>query len=125
MESGKGHLSNPGGFSLERVESEQSVEASQTKQQLERQWVRRFLPADATPDVSNVERFIAGNTGANNLTYFDKGQDGQTIKILGDGFTTVVHNVTKIKTNTAADKPLDAGKVYTFTRFNKIWVEDA
>jgi hypothetical protein len=69
--------------------------------------------------------FEAGNTVANNVTYFDDGQDGQQIAVLGDGFTMVVHDVAKLKTNTGANKLLSADKVYRFTRFASVWIEDA
>jgi hypothetical protein len=78
----------------------------------------------ANPSVLNVERWKAANTGAINVTDFIDGQEGQEIKILGDGFTTVNHNV-NIKTNTGANKLLAANKVYTFTRFGTLWVENA
>lgn len=100
-------------------------EAAETHTVLDKEFVVTFKPADATPSVLNKRVFAAGNTGAQNVTYFDDGFDGQPISILGDGFTTVVHDITKIKTNTVANKLLTAGKVYRFTRFSKIWIEDA
>lgn len=107
-----------------RISSEVVFEAPFTEQVAAREFVLTFNPADATPSVANLRVFKAGNTVANNMTYFDDGQDGQPIAILGDGFTTVVHDATKLKTNTGANKLLVAGKVYKFTRFDKIWVED-
>ncbi len=108
-----------------RITAEQAIEAPQTKLIADREFIGTFKAADATPSVANLKTFKAGNTVANNLTYFDDGQDGQPISILGDGFTTVVHDVTKLKTNTGANKLLAADKVYRFTRFSSIWVEDA
>lgn len=108
----------------DRVTQEQTIEAPQTKQFLDKEFYRRFTAADATPSVVNLKKFKAGNSVANNVTYFDDGQ-GQDISILGDGFTTVVHNAAKIVTNTGANKLLAAGKVYRFTQYDKIWYEDA
>lgn len=75
-----------------------------------------------TFDVENLVALIASNTGATNVTDFTKGADGQTIRILGDGQSTVV-NGTLVKTNTGANKLLASNKVYTFTRFNNVWYE--
>lgn len=73
--------------------------------------------------VANIEAFTTANTGAITVTEFQKGFIGQRIFILGDGFTTIQNNAT-IKTNTGADKLLDANKVYRFTNFNNVWIED-
>jgi hypothetical protein len=78
---------------------------------------------DTTPIVLNRTRLVCTNTGATSITQFKQGQEGQEIKILGDGFTTLVHG-TYIKTNTAANKLLAVNKVYTFTRFNSLWIEN-
>lgn len=92
--------------------------------QLIEQLIDKFVPSDTTPTVRNITRFRANNTGAVTVTNFDDGQDGQEIKILGDGFTTVDHGTT-IFTNTGADKLLAANKVYTFTKFGTNWYENA
>lgn len=105
--------------------TERVQQAPTTKLVLDKEFVVSFKAADATPSVLNLIKFIAGNTGANNVTYFDDGFDGQEISILGDGNTTVVHDVTKLFTNTGANKLLATGKVYRFTRYNSKWVEDA
>lgn len=77
-----------------------------------------------TISVLNVTRIRCSNTGAVTVTNFTGGQQGQEIKFLGDGFTTVANN-TAIKTNTAANKLLATNKVYTFTLFGTVWVENA
>jgi hypothetical protein len=100
-------------------------EAADTHTVLDKEFVVTFKPADSTPSVLNKRVFAAGNTVPTNVTYFDDGFDGQPISIAGDGFTTVVHNGAKIATNTGAPKLLAALKVYRFTRFNKVWIEDA
>jgi hypothetical protein len=112
-----------------RVELEQVVEAQQQKQVLDRQWVGKFKAQDETPSVKNVEKFRAGNIDARNITYFDEGQEGQTIAILGDGFSTLVYDVARIITSTAANKLMVLNKVYWFTCWkigtDLVWVEDA
>lgn len=112
-------MTNPG-----RVTGEVTQEAPRTQLVEDNEFVGKFTAADATPSILNLKRWKAGNTGANNVTFFDDGFDGKEISILGDGFTTVVHNVAKIKTNTAANKLFFAGRVYRFTRYSGIWVED-
>lgn len=87
-------------------------------------FVGTFIREDETPTVQNVTVWKANNIAPNNITNFDDGQEGQTIKILGDGQTTVVYSTT-IKTNTGIDKLLDADKMYTFTYVNSTWIEDA
>ncbi len=77
-----------------------------------------------TVSALNKERIQFSNTGAVTITDFTKGQEGQELVILGDGFTTVTHG-TKIKTNTAANKLLLANTIYHFVRFNDLWVEIA
>ncbi len=110
------------GPKIENVE--RIIQAPETRAVLERQLVATFKPADATPSVLNVEKFKAGNTVANNVTYFDDGQDGQTIGVLGDGFTTVVNDASKLVPNGGTHLLL-TGKMYWFTRHNKVWYEDA
>lgn len=90
-----------------------------------KEFVGLFRAVDATPSILGSRKFKAGNVGANNITYFDDGYDGKDIYILGDGFTTVVHDAAKLLTNTAANKLLASNKVYHFTRYDGKWVEDA
>lgn len=85
--------------------------------------VDKFKPTDTTPSVLNCCNWITTNIGAITVTKFDDGADGQTIRVLGDGFTTVANNA-NIKTNTGANKLLLANKVYRFTYFNSVWIED-
>lgn len=103
--------------------------APMTKLVPDKEFIGNFRAADTTPSVLNLTKFMAGNVGANNVTYFDDGYDGQEVSVVGDGFTTIVHDTTKIATNTAANKLLVTFKVYRFTRYtlggNKVWVEDA
>jgi len=84
-----------------------------------------ILPlSNTTPSALNITRFKAANFAATSITNFLFGQDGQEIKILGDGSTTITHG-TFIKTNTAANKLLVVDKVYTFTLFSVVWIENA
>src|SRR6266516_5204607 len=106
----------------DRVTKETIREAPETKLALDREFISTFRAGDTTPSVLNLTKFKAGNTGATNVTYFDDGFDGQPLSILGDGFTTVVHDVTKLCTSTGANKLLAINKVYHFTRFDGKWV---
>lgn len=76
-----------------------------------------------TPSVKGGKRW-KGKGSVVTVTNFLYGAAGQEIKVLGDGATTVSHN-TKIKTNTAANKLLATNKVYTFTLFDNVWIENA
>ncbi len=100
-------------------------EAPDTRAVLEKEFVVTFTPSDTTPSVLNKRVFMAGNTTPVTVTYFDDGFDGQPIKILGDGFTTITHDLSKVVTNTGAPKLLAQNKVYRFTRYSKVWIEDA
>lgn len=112
-----------------RQNREVIIEAPATKLVLDKEFSDTFKAADATPSAKNLTRFKTGNTVANNVTYFDDGQEGQQINVLGDGFTTVVHDTTKIATSTGANKLLSANKVYRFTLYkigaDLVWIEDA
>lgn len=104
---------------------ELTYEAPATHNVLDKEFVGALRPADPTPSVLNLTKFAAVNVAPVDVTYFDDGFDGQTIAILGDGQTTVKYNVTKLVTNTGADKLLQSLKVYRFTRYDKVWYEDA
>lgn len=82
-----------------------------------------LTPASTTPLVTNGQVFESGGTLVS-ITNFLGAADGQTIRIRGDGFTTLVHG-TYIKTNTGANKLLAANRLYTLTYFNDdlLWIE--
>lgn len=105
------------------IRDRQQVEAPTSNLLLPIQYVGTLTIGSATPSVKNCERWEAKNAGAVNIVDFKDGQPGQVIKVRGDGFTTVNHNV-KVKNNTGANKLLAANKVYTWTKFD-IWIEDA
>lgn len=94
-----------------------------------REQVHRIMPVASINSgteisVANLERLRLGNTAPVTVTLFKYGSGGQTIKLLGDGNTTIEHNA-NIKTNTGANKLLAVDKVYTFTTFDGIvFVED-
>lgn len=77
-----------------------------------------------TPSVSNVNVFKCSGS-VTTITNFLSGSDGQTIKILGDGNTTVSNN-SNISTNTGANKLLAVNKIYRFTYLQETahWYED-
>jgi len=116
-------------FPSTRVDFEVIQQAPRTLAVEDKEFVTTFKPADATPSVLNLTKFKAGNTVANNVTFFDDGFEGKEISILGDGFTTAVHDTSKLITNAGANKLLAANKVYRFTLYkistNLVWVEDA
>lgn len=103
-----------------RVRQEQSIEAPQSHLVQPKVFVGKLEGTE--PDVSNIIRFVCSGDVVT-VTRFKHGQEGQTIKILGDGNTTL-EDGTYIKTNTAADKLLAADIVYTLTNFNGVFVED-
>ena len=75
-------------------------------------------------DVTHLDVLLTQNTSAVTITSFTGGSEGQEIKILGDGFTTIANN-SSIKTNTGANKLLQALKIYTFTLCLGVWYENA
>lgn len=77
-----------------------------------------------TPNVANRQRLKCINTGPITITNFKGGAAGQTIKLLGEGQTTIANNA-NIKTNTGGAKLLALNIVYTYTLFGAIWYEDA
>lgn len=77
-----------------------------------------------TPNVSQLTLLVFQNTGAVSVTDLVGGNEGNELRIIGDGFTTLVFN-TRIVTNTGANKLLAANKYYSFTMFNKVWIEHA
>lgn len=92
----------------------------------------RNLPAQAsdiltdstTPDITNL-LLVKGSGSIVNITNLLGGRDSQSIKIIGDGTTTLV-NGTYIKTNTGANKLLVLNKVYTLSYFlaDQVWYEN-
>ena len=104
-----------------RVTEEQIIESAQTKLVLDKIFVAD-IGTNTTPDVSNLEVFKCTNIAPVTVTDFLHGQDGQPIRILGDGFTTLQHG-TKIFTNTLANKLLLANMFYQFMNIDGIWYE--
>src|SRR5436190_7162545 len=105
------------GTGLNRTESEQVVNAQATRNVLEKQFVRWAKLLDPTPSVENVSRLKFRNTTAVLVTDFERGQEGQALDILGDGFTTVENN-DRIVTSDAADLLLKEGVTYRFVHFS-------
>jgi hypothetical protein len=91
---------------------------------LPRKNIDRIPEGLATPKVANIEVLTAENIAPTTVTAFQKGSDGQSISIRGDGFTTIEHN-TVVKTNTGSDKLLNPDLIYRFTYLNGVWYEDA
>lgn len=78
----------------------------------------------ATPTVGPFATIVSmANSGATNVTELRGGVNYQQVKLKGDGTSTLIYDVSKIVTNTGADKLLVAGKIYTLTNYNGVWVE--
>ena len=73
--------------------------------------------------VLNVTRLRFLNTTPITVTNLTNPQDGQEVKILGDGYTTLDNN-SFIHTFTGSPKLLAANTVYTFVYFFPVWYED-
>jgi hypothetical protein len=104
-----------------RTIGEEIIESPKTHNVLDKEFVANMRTA--TPSVKNLRIFKGSNTGPVTVTQFKDGQEGQIIKILGDGQMTIT-NGANIKTNTGANKLLAANKVYTFTRISNVWYEN-
>ena len=87
------------------------------------EYVSDIIAGDTTPTVLNCKLFTLQNAAPLSVTYFDDGAEGQTIKLLGDGFTTIV-NGAALKVNIGANKLLLANIIYTFTLINGVWYEN-
>ena len=108
-----------------RVTEEQIIESAQTKLVLDKIFVVPIGTA-STVDVANLKVFKCNNLAPAIVDEFINGQDGQPIKILGDGFTTIEDmstNGNKIHTNTDADKLLEVNRFYQFLNIDGIWYE--
>ena len=104
------------------IKVERTIDAATRENVLPNRFVGELKPGTLAPSVRNVEKWIATNTAPQDINDFRDGQNGQTIVVLGEGFSTVIH-AARIQTNTAMDKLLDAGRVYVFTRFDDVWYE--
>lgn len=111
-ETGKG-LDSEDTILPQRSTREEIIESPKTHLVLDKEFVGSMK--GATPDVKDVKYFRGTNTAPATVTQFINGQQGQTIKILGDGQMTIT-NGANIKTNTAANKLLAVNKIYTFTK---------
>lgn len=76
-----------------------------------------------TPRVDGISIYDPVNINPITITNFLKGQEGQYLRILGDGNTTIADNAF-IRTNTGANKLLAADIVYRFSLIEGIWYED-
>lgn len=108
---------------IRTVTEQQQVEAQTSNLILPTQYVGKFAVGDTTPSVKNVRCWICQNIAPLSISNFDDGQEGQTLKILGDGQSSVDPAAGFIVTASGA-LALMAGHVYTFTKFNGVWYED-
>ena len=107
---------------VRRIEEQLQVEAPQSQLVLPYQFVA-VSKGEATPSVKNITRLKFANAAPINVTNLINGQEGQEVVILGDGNVTLIFDVTKIITNTLADKLLNAGYIYKLYNFDGIWYE--
>lgn len=114
---------SPKKLGTERIQIDQLDEGQRSYFKQDKLFVGKFKSADATPNVQDIEAWICHATVVV-ITNFRNGQNGQTIRLLGNANNTITHG-TKIFTNTGANKVLAANKVYTFTMFNNLWYENA
>lgn len=105
----------------------EQTEVAQRQLILPTSFVAAINAIASTFSVKNITRVQLISTAPQNVTYFDNGQEGQELVILGDGQVTVKYDVTKIITNTGADKLLVADKLYKFHMFKRgnfnVWYE--
>lgn len=102
---------------VEIVQAEQVIEGQATRNVLEKQQIMRALKGDTSPSVLNVGRLEFHNIVPVTVVNFDGGQAGQSVEMLGDGFTTVAHN-SKIFNNSGAAELLPAGSTRTYTKWS-------
>lgn len=113
---------------IKRVDDEVVFEAPSTQLALPKTFVGSVKKDTSVISVRNINTLQLKNTQATLVTDFIDGMEGQSISILGDGFSSI-QNGNNIVTNSGGDKLLETNKVYRFTRF-KIgitlkWYEDA
>lgn len=77
----------------------------------------------ATPSVENCTTFKGAGNVVTIINFLDGGEN-QTIKILGDGTTTIANNA-NIKTRTGANVLLGANLIYQFTLIEDVWYAHA
>lgn len=100
----------------EIVTQEKIVESPASQVVLEQRHVGKFLKADTTPDVHDVEHWKCQNVVPVTITNFEHGQEGQHLYIKGDGQTTLKHGVS-IFMSGGADLLLAALTVYHFVGY--------
>lgn len=84
-------------------------------------------PADGTttPSIENISHLIlASYVTPTTITDFTGGTQNQTIRLLGNTNVTIANGAT-IKTDSGANKTLEANKVYSFTFYGAVWYEDS
>lgn len=113
--------SSRSGVGIEQLEREQVVNAQQTRNVLEKQFIGFAKIGDTTPSVLNFKNLEFRNVSPVLVTNFDGGQPGQTVTVLGDGQTTIQQNA-KIMNATGANTLLAAGLTYDYTMFtDRAW----
>lgn len=107
----------------EQISRELQIEAPQKHLILPNYFTGQFPRGVTTPVANNVERWHFENTSPVSVTDFLEGQNGQRLYLLGDGQTTLIHNVNKIWLFGEANKLLQLGKVTYLVRMKNVWRE--
>jgi hypothetical protein len=81
-----------------------------------------FTTGTATPNVGGKNRLQAANTSAITITNFNGGVNGQSLMILGDGYTTLQQNSTIANTG-GSNTLLASGSWYHYIKINGVWTQ--
>jgi hypothetical protein len=108
---------------VEQKRVEELIDTPKRRNVLDTIPVAYIIKGQTEPSVENCEHWLAHNTAPLTITYFAKGGNGQHLYILGDGQTTVAHNLLKIITGSGINTLLVNNKLYHFVNFNGVWVE--
>ncbi|PIQ16432.1 MAG: hypothetical protein COW67_03020 [Flavobacteriales bacterium CG18_big_fil_WC_8_21_14_2_50_32_9] len=102
--------------------NEQIFEAPITFLTLPKRFVGKLAKSDTTPKVRNVEHWVTKNTVPVTVTDFLDGQEGQSLKIVGDGMTTLQHTP-NIFTKGGANLLLAANTLYILEFIQGKWYQ--
>lgn len=103
-----------------QIQQEVSLEAPQRPVVIPTDFVSSLKKGVTEPSVRNLIRLRAGGVAVT-ITDFKHGQNGQNIKVLGDGVTEINTNANIIRSE---DGVLAANKVYSFVKYDGVWYEE-
>ena len=102
----------------EQVRHEINSEATSRQLILGTKLIGKIPVGVVQPKVTNVEFWQTQNTGAVLITNFLDGQDGQSLYLLGDGFTSLDYTTMDVG---IANLLLTNGLIYHLVRMNDRW----